>query len=278
MIKTIVFNGGLGNQMFQYAFYLETRRRHPFSLYLFDVSKSQSCHNGYELDTVFQINTYDKIRNNSFLQHRFLKINNLFQNIIQENSLKFEETYLKKRGCFVKYEGFWQSEKYFIDSLDRVRSAFTFREEKINEKTKALQQYMKENKEKYISIHIRRGDYVLEKEDRGLCSIDYYKTAIKYIQDKVHHPTFVFFSDDLPWVKKNIHINNCIFVDWNHGNDSWQDMYLMSQCNHNIIANSSFSWWGAWLNSNKEKIVVSPKRWFLNSDNYDIIPGNWIRK
>ena len=88
---------------------------------------------------------------------------------------------------------------------------------------------------------------------------------------RVKDPTFLFFSDDMEWVKENIHVPNAIYVDWNTGKESWQDMYLMSMCNHNIIANSSFSWWGAWLNNHKDKIVVSPK-W-----DEEIIPEEWIQ-
>ena len=120
-------------------------------------------------------------------------------------------------------------------------------------------------------MHIRRGDYLQINNGTIVLPISYYHMAIKMMLKRVKDPTFLFFSDDMEWVKENIHVPNAIYVDWNTGKESWQDMYLMSMCNHNIIANSSFSWWGAWLNNHKDKIVVSPK-W-----DEEIIPEEWIQ-
>ena len=99
---------------------------------------------------------------------------------------------------------------------------------------------------------------------------------MSFMSEKLNSPTFIFFSDDMDWVKENILCTQAIYVSCNHGADSWQDMYLMSQCKHNIIANSSFSWWGAWLNENQGKIVITPTRWFNYSPNYDIMPQGWF--
>ena len=97
------------------------------------------------------------------------------------------------------------------------------------------------------------------------------------ICERVNNPSFIFFSDDVDWVKENFKQENVKYINWNHKEESWQDMYLMSRCKHNIIANSSFSWWGAWLNSNTNKIVIAPTPWFKNSLDYDIIPSSWIK-
>jgi len=133
-----------------------------------------------------------------------------------------------------------------------------------------------------VSIHIRRGDYIANPitfQYHGLCSMEYYKKAIQYINENINRPIFFFFSDEIDWVKDNLKIpKDCYFIDHNKMENDYLDLWLMSQCKHNIIANSSFSWWGAWLNTNKEKIVIAPKKWFNNAaiDTTDLIPEEWL--
>ena len=107
--------------------------------------------------------------------------------------------------------------------------------------------------------------------------MDYYKRAITVINKKVNNPHFYIFSDDPGYVAKNLRIENATYVDFNRGSNSWQDMYLMSQCKHNIIANSTFSWWGAWLNKYPSKIVIAPTKWFVNMQEDEIVLPEWIR-
>lgn len=275
MIKTIVFNGGLGNQMFQYAFYLRLKKEHPFSLYLFDIAKAQDNHFGYELDKVFHVDSIKQASNFRRLKRHWPKLEAKFHTIRQENSLKYSSEPFLSNHFGTIYEGFWQSEKYFLPAKTKVRTAFSFQEEKLSEKTKEAAAVLCNSNS--VSVHIRRGDYLQHTDVFGLCTKDYYEKAISYIREKVYTPSFVFFSDDMEWVKQNIKCEHALYVTWNQGEESWQDMYLMSQCKHNIIANSSFSWWGAWLNPNTEKIVVAPKQWFLYSNNYDILPECWER-
>ena len=114
----------------------------------------------------------------------------------------------------------------------------------------------------------------------GACDLEYYNKSIEYLNNKIDSLVFIIFSDDTKWAKENIKISNkTIFVDHNKDEKAWLDMQLMSKCNHNIIANSSFSWWGAWLNRNENKIVISPKRWFNSSNNNtkDLLPNSWIK-
>ena len=137
-----------------------------------------------------------------------------------------------------------------------------------------------------VSVHVRRGDYVLDKntqEFHGVCGVDYYLDAIKLIASKMDDLLLVFFSDDTEWAIeefKNLPYS-LIFIDHNKGENSWKDMFLMSNCKHNIIANSSFSWWAAYLNQNQNKMVIAPKQWFAdptkNSETSDLIPESWIR-
>ena len=134
-----------------------------------------------------------------------------------------------------------------------------------------------------VSIHIRRGDYVNDSHTNsvhGTCGLDYYQNAMKLISGRVDKPTFFCFSDDIEWAKNKLHAQYpIIYVDHNGLDNASEDMRLMSQCKHNIIANSSFSWWGAWLNSNPDKIVIAPTKWFQKEDydTRDLIPAGWIR-
>lgn len=274
MIKTIVFNGGLGNQMFQYAFYLQMKKKQPLSIFLFDIDYSQSHHYGYELDKIFHINSIKQVKNHQIIKQYCPFYNKIFHTIQQENSLEYKPQILSTHYPFIKYEGFWQSEYYFKNIEKDVRKAFLFNTDLLSTKNKEISTILTNNNS--VAIHIRRGDYLQQPDIFGVCTTEYYAKAISYIQSRINNTQLVFFSDDIEWVNKNLHYNNALYVNWNTGNNSWQDMYLMSICKHNIIANSSFSWWGAWLNNNENKIVIAPQKWFLFSPNHDIIPNKWI--
>ena len=135
-----------------------------------------------------------------------------------------------------------------------------------------------------VSLHIRRGDYVSNQktnQTHGTCDLDYYQRCITEIEKEVENPYFFVFSDEIEWVKENLKINHpAEYVDQNTGDKSYEDMRLMSQCKHNVIANSSFSWWGAWLNSYPDKIVFAPKRWFASDkhNTKDLIPEGWKKR
>jgi len=134
-----------------------------------------------------------------------------------------------------------------------------------------------------ISLHIRRGDYVSNvytNSVHGTCSLDYYQQAVTLLESKLNNPHFFIFSDDLAWAKEHLSfIENVTFVELDVNIPDHDEMFLMSQCLHHIIANSSFSWWGAWLNKNLDKIVIAPKRWFIDEtyNTSDLIPDAWIR-
>jgi len=179
-------------------------------------------------------------------------------------------------SCYI--DGYWQSEKYFSDIRNTIFSDFSLKKELVSARFIKIAKKMKGSNS--ISIHVRRGDFVMVKKTNkahGVCPLDYYEIAIKYISEKICNPEFFFFSDDIEWVKKNLSTG---FKE-NHisgeGLSDAEEMMLMSTCRHNIIANSTFSWWGAWLNSNPGKIVVSPSKFLLGSstDNKDLIPENW---
>jgi hypothetical protein len=135
-----------------------------------------------------------------------------------------------------------------------------------------------------VGVHIRRGDYINDKHTQkfhGNCGKDYYLEAIKKIKQEKKDITFIFFSDDIDWVKKNFEniSSSVLYVDENKDSESWKDMLLMSYCNHQIIANSSFSWWAAWLNANPDKIVIAPQKWYNDEtlSHINVVPQSWIK-
>ena len=169
-----------------------------------------------------------------------------------------------------------QSVSYFYEVSDILRGEIVF--PKLNNANQEIGSLIRSSKS--VSIHVRRGDYLTSKIYCNLGESEYYNNAIKYISKKDDNLQFLIFSDDSEWCKKNLKLpSNSIFVDWNRKSDSYIDMQLISMCKYNIIANSSFSWWGAWLNSNNDKIVIAPNNWFSKDSLYDgtyIIPKDWV--
>lgn len=280
MFKIVILYGGLGNQMFGYAFYLHLKKKYNFSLVLPDNIGSDVNHYGYELSKVFpkiiQRSSSFNRRNRKIYSEYFTK--NLFHKIAEDNHFygDFQIKYLRSHYLFEVYDGFWQSEKYFKPVKNKIREIFTFNLTNLNKKS--LKYLLEIKRENSVSIHIRRGDYLIHSDNYGnICTLEYYMKAMHYLYKKESNLIFYIFSDDIDWVKDNLKIPTSFIVDCNKGYDSWQDMCLMSHCKHNIIANSSFSWWGAWLNKNPYKIVVAPNKWNNNISMKDVIPVSWVR-
>lgn len=175
--------------------------------------------------------------------------------------------------------GYWQSERYFKDVADQIRQDFNFRMP-WDEADLAVQERMRSRPS--ASLHVRRGDYTLAR-NRGvyaLCGLDYYRDAIRLIRQRVPGIRLFVFSDDLDWVDAHLgaEFGPIETVRHNTGGRSANDLRLMSQADHHIVANSSFSWWGAWLNPSPDKIVIAPCRWFMNgTDDRDLVPSSWMR-
>ena len=175
--------------------------------------------------------------------------------------------------------GYWQSEKYFHHISEVIRRDFTFKSPLSDINAEIASQLVNLNG---VSVHVRRGDYASNPKTtamHGLCSLDYYQASLRYIAERVDNPYVFIFSDDIAWAKNNLEVNfPCRYISHNQGIESYNDMHLMSLCQHQIIANSSFSWWGAWLNVNPDKIVIAPKKWFSKEINtQDLIPQGWVR-
>ncbi len=284
--------GGLGNQMFQYAAGSAIAFKHN-QLLLLDLKDFDGypLHNGFELDRIFNVEyrevTFHELKkllwiaNFSYLirifKHRFLKPIKPRVFIVESSFIDSSEFNKVQNDSYLY--GYWQNERYFksIESLIRLHFSFKLPLSGLNSELASSIQIGSS-----VSVHIRRGDYLSDKKTAALmsvCTSDYYAKAISLIAGKVKQPKFYIFSDDIDWVKQNIPIKYpCVYVNHNHGIESYIDMQLMSLCRHNIIANSSFSWWGAWLNKNPEKIVCAPKSWFVNNDSsgLDVVPDTWV--
>lgn len=278
---------GLGNQMFQYALYknfIVQNKEAKLDISFFDYF---NAHNGYELDRIFNISPiYATIEESNILGDTRLDVvsrilrklgvtkkTHYTQDIVY--GFGFEEKLLDiKENVYL--QGYWQSEKYFYNAKDILRSEFSFKK-KLDQKNQEISDLIKNTNS--ISLHVRRGDYVSSNNLGNVCSLKYYRNAMEYIKSEVDNPFFFVFSDDIDWCKANLNRDNIFYVNINFGQDSYKDMQLMSLCQHNIIANSSFSWWGAWLNINTNKIVVAPNKWFNNDKTVvkDIIPDDWIK-
>lgn len=268
-MNIITLQGGLGNQMFQYAFSCAMRRKAPWRIWLYDY-RYCSAHQGFELTRIFTVNRFVFSLTNRLIRSRLRAwMSPCFTEI--EDELPYEQ-WMDYPQNWTRYTGYWQTEKYFKNIEPLIRKAFRFREDLLNLLTRQMASQCA-NGGAYVSLHIRRGDYLTINNGAAVLPLTYYRKAIEMMNTKLSNPTYMFFSDDMQWVKDNIHVSNAIYVDWNTGKDSWQDMYLMAQCNHNIIANSSFSWWGAWLNNHSDKIIIAP----TPKTKGDFIPDQWIQ-
>lgn len=201
------------------------------------------------------------------------------QTHIREKSFHFDPDILRLKGD-VYLDGYWQSEMYFRDIQDIVRKEFTFRNESDRNNTGLADLIRSETA---VSLHVRRGDYITDTSIHavhGTCSLDYYRSSIGLMASRVERPYFFIFSDDPEWAKAHLTLSHPVTYVTNNGTDrAYEDMRLMSLCKHHIIANSSFSWWGAWLSAAPDKMVIAPARWFKSGEHNtkDLIPIAWVR-
>jgi hypothetical protein len=282
--------GGLGNQMFQYAAARALSLSSGRTL-LLDTSgfSKYGLHQGFELQRVFNCPAQtaqqaDLVRvlgwQSSDLAKRLLS--RPAMRWLRRESFVIEPHYNYWSGIDSVPQdaylvGYWQSERYFSAYVDAIRQDLSFKTP-LNASNEAMANII--NGTCSVSLHVRRGDYVTNpaaNSVHGLCSMDYYLRAVQHVAKQLAQPHFFVFSDDIEWAKNSLHIDfPCTFIAHNTGADSYMDMHLMSLCQHNIIANSSFSWWGAWLNANPGKCVIAPKNWFAKEmPAQDLIPAGW---
>lgn len=288
-------DGGLGNQMFQYAIASILAQKNKDSVLIdtgfFDQTQKRLGHTPRQFELGIFNNSYSLAIEKDLLYFKQLSVLNKvkrdlgfnYPKMYKEPSFRFDKNILNlKSPAYVR--GFFQSYKYFIGYENLIKELFTFPVDTIDDENKNRISTIKATNS--IAIHIRRGDYVNDPtthQYHGICDLNYYQKAISLLIQENHDFTLFFFSDDCDWVKqqfKDLPYSKQ-FIDHNTGENSWKDMLLMSECQHNIIANSSFSWWAAWLNANPNKKVIAPKKWFELSEEEmntsDLTPKEWIR-
>jgi len=276
--------GGLGNQMFQYALYL--RLCEIYECVKLDISRFEKykLHNGYELERVFGVTPdyakYSDVKHMS-LSRKNPYITRIYKYVFKKRKYEYleKETHIYDENVFkqsdhVYYCGYWQNEKYFINIREKLLNEYKFKHV-LSVKNVNLKLMIEDSDS--VSVHVRRGDYMKQKRLQGICDLVYYKNAFEEIEKRIINPKYFIFSDDIKWCAEQFKEKKCVFVDWNNNDLSYLDMQMMSICKHNIIANSSFSWWAAWLNKNMNKIVVAPAMWVVGLKNTDIIPMSWVK-
>lgn len=285
--------GGLGNQMFQYALgrvlslknntelkldisAFETYKLHQYSLEKLSIIKKYS--------QKWDIPWYENTSSNKYIDFILQKIKNLIswynKHHFRENGFEpFHEKILTLPD-WIYLDGYFQSEKYFREYSDVIRNDFEVSISPSQENALMIEKIQSVNA---VSLHIRRGDYVKNSNTQalhGLCNAEYYQKSISYIVAMVEKPVFFIFSDDIAWAKENMKTGfEQYYIDFNDASQNHEDIRLMKNCKHHIIANSTFSWWGAWLNPSSEKIVTIPSIWFAGYtyDTKDLYPDGWIR-
>lgn len=264
-MKIVHFSSGLGNQVFFYLFSQYLKAKYPNqNVYGYYNAKFLKKHNGLELDKVFDVTLPAHNYFSDSVAWVCRKLNGVGIKGLKTTDLDFDER-------AVYFDGYYQDKKFFKKFADKLQ----YRKFDLDKTNENILHRIQESQS--VSIHIRRGDYLHPKfagTYGGICTDEYYKKAIDIVNREFEDPFFFVFSDDMEWVKKNLPLEKAAYVDNNHGENSYVDMFLMSACKANIIANSSFSFWGAMMNSNNP-VVVFPKKW-NNKKTPDIFPDNWI--
>lgn len=282
--------GGLGNQMFQFALYEALRRQHPEERVLVDLRcfNGYHKHRGFELTKVFGVTaeeaTFQEVARIAYpypnfqcwrIGSRLLPPRKTM--LCEQSNFALEPEALTREGD-TYYDGYWQHEAYFKHIREELQKLYRFPafEDERNQKL-ALRLHETNS----CSLHIRRGDYLTDPLRKGTIGTDYVVRAIHKMQAEVKPEMWCIFSDDTQWTKENVISllpeGNFCLVDWNHADRSVNDMHLMSLCRHHIIANSSFSWWGAWLSERQEKCVIAPAFWMTGKNVCSPVSERWIK-
>lgn len=272
---------GLGNQLFQYAYAraLELRTGQSVCLDISEygmepkpVREYKLCHFNIRQPVIQCGKIVPLVNQDKYYATDLRNLKYLPMGLIREEDCYFKEDLRELKGLFY-LKGWFQSEKYFKDFARNVRVEIT--PKKRIRITRELRNILKNNNT--VSVHVRRGDF---KRYRNILPDEYYEKAKRIIFQSVNEPYFIVFSDDITYVKKNMDFGaRCLYMDSDYLYEDYEELMIMSSCQHNIIANSTFSWWGAWLNCNVNKMIIAPEKWFLDKieKDMDIVPDGWVR-
>lgn len=267
-MKIITFWGGLGNQIFEYAYYKWLQEKFPNEkIYGYYPAIGLAAHNGLEVDKRFEVELPPSSTMSNILGNILFNLDRICRRLHLPLVMTCTQSNEKYNAIF--HCDYWVNKKYELPGF-KMR----FNISNIGRDNLAL--LAKMGNKNTVAVHIRRGDYLLPRFASlygGICTEDYYQRAIDYISENVDNPFFIFFSDDTQYVSDTYHFDNIIIVDWNKGDKSFYDIYLMSQCKYMILANSTFSYWAARLNENAE-LIICPNRW-SNANPPDIILDGW---
>lgn len=284
----VQITGGLGNQLFQYAAARRLSILHRTTLKLDITSFEDYDWHAYSLkpfriqETLATPQEIQRVKGTSrkgLVSSLNRRLNPYYRSpIFGESFFRPYDPTILETPKNIYLAGFWQSEKYFADIQDVIRREFTIKYE-VDSRSQAIAKMIASTQS--ISLHVRRGNYVSNSQVNsvhGTCSIEYYQECVKRIRQTVTSPHFFVFSDDLNWVRANLYLDYpTTFVVHNDASRDYEDLRLMSQCKHHILANSTFSWWGAWLGNSPKSQVIAPCRWFNTPDidTRDLIPSEW---
>lgn len=280
---------GLGNQLFQYAFAKAISLKTNQAVYL-DVRETGKRNEDFGISRKYKLNNfnismhkclnaeyfYPHLKNNkmiSYFAKCLVNLNCLPYKYYEEKVVSYKEELLHLDGNWY-LQGYFQNAKYFQEYEDILRKEIVPRKKiKISKELRVIL-----NKKNTVSVHIRRGDY---EKIKSTLPISYYQKAMETMKTFIENPIWVIFSDDPDWVRKNIVFdNNSYYVSGNEDLLDYEELLVMSKCKNQIISNSSFSWWGAWLNKNQEKVVIGPKKWFIgemSNHKGNIMLDEWIK-
>lgn len=279
----VKIKGGLGNQMFQYAFgrYFGIQKSEEVKLDNGINTNKQDTYRQYSLkhfNIALPLASREEVMKAKYPNGIISKIKRGFKaKILRIHNIGYDGQILETKEQYL--EGFWQSYKYSEPIRDVLLKEFTLKNtpggifKNISRQIESTES---------VSIHIRRGDYVNDpktKKTHYAFGLEYYEQALKIMKEKISNPTFFIFSDDIDWVKQNLKTDSLTVFVSNSELADYEEMILMSKCKHNIIANSSFSWWGAWLNQNPDKIVIAPQKWNnkYQKEYSDLLPKEWTK-
>ena len=300
-MKIVNIIGGLGNQMFQYAFAVALKAKYPNEEVFIDTQHYKNAfikvyhgnnfyHNGYEIDKVFPNATLEPARPKDLMKVSFYIPNQVLARAVRRIFPKRKTEFVTDQQPYVfipealsviddcYFDGYWMTPLYFDKYRDRILKEFTFRPFDTKENLE-LEPLLKQDNS--VTVHIRRGDYVGSSSFGGICTLDYYRNAIREAYNLITSPEFFIFSNDQKWCMENMRNEfddaKVHFIAHNRGADSYRDMQLLSIARCNILANSSFSWWGAYLNQRKNCFIICPHKWHNTLEYSDLYLPTWIK-